>query len=132
LTIGMFCSIAEWVKIFLWGNKKRDVPILHPIWFLDDRVKEKNYGNGNVSIWNDVRIWQDVKIMSWVHIGNGAIIWTGSIVTKNVLPYSIVWWSPASHIKFRFAPHIIKEIEELARRDLPLNKIVSIKLSGKL
>lgn len=36
-----------------------------------------------------------------MHIGTGAIIAAGSVVTKDVEPYSIVGGNPAKHIKYR-------------------------------
>ena len=44
---------------------------------------------------------------------NGSIIAAGSIVTKNVLPYSIVVGVPAQLIKFRYDEDRITKIEEM-------------------
>jgi acetyltransferase-like isoleucine patch superfamily enzyme len=41
-------------------------------------------------------------IMAGVEIGDGAIIGSGSVVTKNVPPYSIFAGTPAKFIKMRF------------------------------
>ena len=54
-----------------------------------------------VYIDDDVWIGRRVLIMPGVHIGTGAIIAAGSVVTKNVEPYSIVRGNPAKHIKYR-------------------------------
>ena len=54
-----------------------------------------------VYIDDDVWIGRRVLIMPGVHIGTGAIIAAGSVVTKNVEPYSIVGGNPAKHIKYR-------------------------------
>ena len=40
--------------------------------------------------------------MDGITIGDGAIIWAGSIVTKDVESYSIVGWVPAKLIRYRF------------------------------
>lgn len=48
-------------------------------------------------------------IISGVNIGDGAVIGAGSIVTKDVPPYSIVVGSPARIIKNRFSDEIIDE-----------------------
>ena len=40
--------------------------------------------------------------MRGVVIGDGAVIAAGSVVTKNVEPYSITAGIPAKHIKYRF------------------------------
>lgn len=54
-----------------------------------------------VSIGNDVWIGGRVTILPGIKIGDGCIIGAGSIVTKNVEPYSIVAGNPAKKIKSR-------------------------------
>jgi acetyltransferase-like isoleucine patch superfamily enzyme len=44
-------------------------------------------------------------------IGRGSIIATGSIVTKDVEPYSIVGGNPARHIRSRFSASIIHRLQ---------------------
>jgi len=53
-------------------------------------------------IGDDVWIGARVTIMRKVRIGNGAVIAAGSVVTKDVEPYSIVGGVPARHIRYRF------------------------------
>jgi len=62
-----------------------------------------------VKIGNDVWIGDRAMIISGVNIGDGAVIGAGSIVTKDVPPYSIVVGSPARIIKNRFSDEIIDE-----------------------
>lgn len=54
-----------------------------------------------VVIGNDVWIGSRVTILPGVHIGDGAIIGAGSVVTKDVPPYTIVAGNPAKIIKER-------------------------------
>ena len=58
-------------------------------------------------IGNDVWIGSHVIIMRGEVIGDGAILAAGSVITKNVLPYSITAGVPGKHLKFRFEEHII-------------------------
>ena len=51
----------------------------------------------------DVWIGANSIIKTGVKIGDGAIIAMGSIVVKDVKPYSIVGGNPARHIKWRFS-----------------------------
>lgn len=51
---------------------------------------------------DDVWIGARAIILPGVTIGKGAIISAGSVVTKDVRPYSIVGGIPAEHIKYRF------------------------------
>ncbi|PKB17465.1 CatB-related O-acetyltransferase [Flavobacterium sp. 5] len=66
-----------------------------------------------VVIGNDVWIGHGVIIVGNITIGNGAIIAAGSVVTKDVLPYTIVAGVSAKLIRKRYADSIIKEIEAL-------------------
>lgn len=65
---------------------------------------------GNVVIGNDVWIGTGAIIMAGVKIGDGAVIAAGSVVTKDVEPYSIVGGIPAKKIKMRFNEKIIEQM----------------------
>lgn len=54
-----------------------------------------------VVIGNDVWIGERVIILPGVRVGDGAILAAGSVVTKDVEPYSIVAGVPAKTIKVR-------------------------------
>lgn len=51
----------------------------------------------------DDNVWiaTNSTIMPGVHVGKGAVVAAGSVVTKNVLPYSVVAGNPAKEIKKR-------------------------------
>tara|TARA_B110000240_G_scaffold193866_1_gene240419 strand:- start:66 stop:452 length:387 start_codon:yes stop_codon:yes gene_type:complete len=59
--------------------------------------------NSIINIGSDVWIGYGVIIYSGIQIGNGAIAAAGSVVTKDVVPYSIVGDNPAKLIKMRFS-----------------------------
>jgi len=55
-----------------------------------------------LNVGDEVWICNNVIITNTVSkIGNGAIIAAGSVVTKNVAPFSVVAGVPAKHIKYR-------------------------------
>lgn len=54
-----------------------------------------------VTIGNDVWIGRRVIILPGVKIGNGAVIAAGSVVTKDVPPYTLVGGNPSKVIKER-------------------------------
>ena len=56
-----------------------------------------------VVIEDDVWIGGRVTILPGVHIATGSIIGAGSVVTKNVEPYTIVGGNPAHFLKKRGA-----------------------------
>ena len=55
-------------------------------------------------------------VVSGVHIGRGAIVAAGSVVLKDVEPYSIVAGNPAREISKRFIDNQIREHEKVLYR----------------
>lgn len=82
----------------------------------DSNFKQKE--NPNISndksivIGNDVWIGSKVTLSRGIKINDGAIIASGSIVTKDVPPYAIVGGIPARILKFRFNSDIIYELQK--------------------
>jgi acetyltransferase-like isoleucine patch superfamily enzyme len=78
---------------------------------------------GDIIIENDVWIGAKSTIMSGVKIHNGSVIGTGSIVTKDVPPYSIVVGNPAKIVKYRFNPKQIESLLKIAWWDWTEDRI---------
>ena len=74
-------------------------------------------------IGNDVWIGDRATILSGVRIGDGAVIGAGSVVTKDVEPYSIVAGNPARPKRTRFDEETIKKLLEIKWWDWPVEKI---------
>ena len=115
-TIGKFCSIGSNVKIGL-GIHPTNYLSTFPAFFSTRKqcqitFSDKTYIDelGSNKIGNDVWIGDNVIILSNLKIGDGAIVAAGSVVTKDVAPYSIVGGVPSKHIKFRFSETKIQEI----------------------
>ncbi len=105
--IGKFCSIGYYCQI---GMQK------HPLTYVS--TSSKIYGSWSVLsgdpagrfdefpdppvIGNDVWIGSNAHILQGVSIGHGAVVGAGSVVTKDVDPYSIVGGVPARTIRKRF------------------------------
>lgn len=70
-----------------------------------------------IEIEDDVWLGANVVILPGVKIGQGAIVGAGSVVSRNVLPYTIVAGSPAKIIRKRFSD---KQIETLLGKNSPL------------
>lgn len=80
-----------------------------------------------ITIGDDVWIGHGAIILSPVKIGRGAIIAAGSVITKDVKPYSIVGGVPAKLLKMRFTPDEIYEHESclIGRNEMkPENRTV--------
>lgn len=73
------------------GMDRKDIPM----W------KQPSSQPRPVVIGDDVWIGSRVIILPGVHIGNGSVIGAGSVVTKDVEPYSIVGGNPAKRIRMR-------------------------------
>lgn len=84
---------------------------------LSSQIRDKDYNwkglNEIVVIQDDVWVGYGSIIMSGVKIGTGSIIAAGSVVTKDVEPYSIYAGVPAKKIKNRF--DTIEDLEEHKR-----------------
>lgn len=55
----------------------------------------------------------NAMIMPGVTIGEGAIVAAGSVVTKDVAPYTIVGGNPAKEVKKRFSEEEIAKLKEI-------------------
>ena len=64
-------------------------------------MKEQGVTRGTVKIGNDCWIASHAVILANVTIGEGSVIAAGSVVTKDVPPYSIVAGVPAKVIGSR-------------------------------
>ena len=117
LIIGSYCSIADDILIFLAGNHNYKNVSTYPFyckgWDTPSGYECKSLSKGSVIIGNDVWIGEKSIIMSGISIGDGAVIGSGSVVTKNVEPYSIVAGNPAQRIKYRFSPDQIEKLLEI-------------------
>lgn len=102
--IGDYTLLAPNVKII--GGDHEINTVGTPIIFSGRSVlNETNIGK-------DVWIGTNCIIMTGVTIGNGAIVAAGSVVTKNVEPYSINAGVPSKKIKERFQCQKDREIHE--------------------
>ena len=129
LIIGKFCMIASDVTFIMNGaNHLTESISSYPFAIFggdwSGAMDGKTYpSKGNTVIGNDVWLGYRSTILPGVTIGDGAIIGMGSIVTKDVAPYSIVGGNPAKVIKYRFEPDEIEALLELSWWDWPIEKI---------
>ena len=130
LIIGKFCSIACGAK-FLFNSANHTLnslstfpfPIFPEEWGESMPVTDAWDNKGDIVIGNDVWIGYEAVIMAGVHIGDGAIIGTRAVVTKDVLPYTIVGGVPARKIRSRFEDTTIELLQQLKWWDWDTTKI---------
>lgn len=124
LEIGNYVSIAPNVQFLLGANHQIDTITTYPLFsrFIKyDKIDALS--RGEIIIEDEVWLGTNSIIVSGVHIGKGAIIASGSIVTKDVPPYSIYGGNPAKLIKMRFSDDIIEEFLDFNLMDIPIEKI---------
>jgi acetyltransferase-like isoleucine patch superfamily enzyme len=125
IEVGRFCSIAANVKVLPFNHPTQTFVSSHPSFYstlkqagftyvkiqkFDETVffNKPNYIFAHIG--NDVWIGENVMIKGGLNIGDGAIIAAGSIVTKDVAPYSIVVGCPAKEIRKRFDDETVMKL----------------------
>ena len=77
-------------------------------------------------IGNDVWVGDNSVIIKGVEIGNGVIVAAGSVVTKDVAPYSIVAGNPSRTIRKRFSDDIIDRIQATRWWDYSMQELKEV------
>lgn len=102
---------------------KNDPWGFHPEWVAPIEFED----DGRITIiGNDVWIGAKSTVMDGIRIGDGAIVAAGSVVTKDVPPYSVVGGAPAKLIKYRFPQEIIDRLLEIKWWNLPDEEITKV------
>lgn len=109
--IGRFTSIASHVYSNR-GIHPISTPFVttSPMFFSTEKQSGKTFAKSNVFnemkepviIGNDCWIGECVFLCGGIKIGDGAVVYAGAVVTKDVPPYAIVGGVPAKIIKYRY------------------------------
>ena len=109
--IGHYCSIAGEVHFVMGGEHDYRRTSTFPF-------REKVFGEGldgickgPIVVGDDVWIGFGAIILSGVTIGQGSVIAAGSIVTKDVPPYSV--WIGSGVRKQRFPAEIVEKLKQI-------------------
>jgi acetyltransferase-like isoleucine patch superfamily enzyme len=111
--IGDFCLIGIHVQILGRDDHALDeigVPMSLSTWAGDREARPRD----RIEISRDVWIGGSSVILSGIRLGEGAVVAAGSVVTRDVEPYTIVAGNPARAISQRFSNE--DEREEHTRR----------------
>lgn len=114
ITIGSFCSIADFVFIISSNHNLKSPSTYQTSSGIYSEIFKHNTGVSKpINIGNDVWIGAHAIILGGVNIGDGAVIAAGAVITKDVQPYAVVAGVPAKVIKYRFDDNTINHLSEL-------------------
>jgi acetyltransferase-like isoleucine patch superfamily enzyme len=126
VTIGAFCSIAREVLFLCQANHPTHTASTFPLQSqVFKRRKDLEYlvSKGPIRVGNDVWIGARAIILSGVSIGDGAVIAAGSVVTRDVPPYTIAAGNPARVIRPRYDSQTVEALLAIRWWDWPDAKI---------
>ena len=109
ISIGKYCSISYDVK-FVVDDGKHQYNTISSYPFKSNQISEKR----GIEIGNDVWIGLGCTILYGVKIGDGATIAAGSVVTKDVEPYTVVGGVPAKLIKEKCTREEAQKMQDIA------------------
>lgn len=126
LYIGNYvCCISAEAIILLGGNNTH-----RNDWFSNypfiEHIAESYQQCGDTVLGNGSWIGMRAMLMLGVKLGEGCVVAAGSVVTKDVEPYTIVGGNPTKVIKKCFSDEVIKRIWALKIYVLPEEKIDSL------
>jgi virginiamycin A acetyltransferase len=126
VTIGKYCQIGADVAFHASNHPTSHMTTYINSNLFNGELKQFKIDH-KISVGNDVWVGHGVIVVGNVTIGNGAILAAGSVITKDVDPYTIVAGIPAKPIRKRFSDTIIKEIESLQWWDKSEKELEMIK-----
>ena len=130
LVIGRYCSIAEGVTILVNADHNVGWVSTYPMRIKFGLPGANSDGHpsttGPVVVGNDVWIGYGATVLGGVRIGDGAVVGAGSVVARDVPPYTIVAGNPAREIKRRFDDTTIAQLLDLKWWDLDHDSVTDL------
>lgn len=113
IEIGPYCAIGDDCRLIAASHDPQTVNL--QIW-LQSELGSALGGSarGPIRIGANVWIGDNVSVMSGVTVGDGAILAAGSVVTRDVEPFSIVAGSPARLVRHRFHENVRRQMAQIA------------------
>ncbi|RME32826.1 MAG: antibiotic acetyltransferase [Deltaproteobacteria bacterium] len=123
LLIGKYCAIGDGVRFITSNHNLRSVAIQYALQRqigLPPAVAE----NMHISVGHDVWIGDGAILLPGISVGSGSVIGAGSVVTKDVDPYTVVAGNPARVIRKRAPDDLADYLLRLAWWDWPKERIL--------
>jgi len=130
--IGKYCCLGPNSLIGLGKHPVKNYVSMYPGFYsYDNEGCARKFRNDTIyddsvpeiQIGHDVWLGTNVIIPGGINIGNGAIIAAGSVVIKDVEPYTVVGGNPAKIIRKRFSEDEIAKLLDLRWWDWPYEKV---------
>ncbi|OBY28903.1 chloramphenicol acetyltransferase [Leisingera sp. JC1] len=120
--VGKFANIASFVRIGASDHPMEKASLHHFLYrsasYWDDAEDDAEWfarrAGRTASIGHDTWIGHGAMIKPEVNIGHGAVVASGTIVTKDVAPYTIVGGNTARVIRRRYPEAVAEQMMELA------------------
>ena len=120
--IGKFSNIASFVRIGPTDHPMDKASLHHFLYRSNDYWKDQKEDHEffaarearMANVGHDTWLGHGSIIKPEVIIGHGSIIGAGSVVTKNIKPYSIVAGNPARLIRMRFKDKVVDQLMEMS------------------
>ena len=120
--IGKFANIASFTRIGATDHPMERASLHHflyrsPDYFEGEAPDEAFFAHRHsrvATIGHDAWIGHNAQIKPEVTIGHGAVVASGSVVTKDVPPYMIVAGIPATPLRARFTENVAERMMALA------------------
>ncbi len=130
-TVGKFANIASFVRVGATDHPMEKASLHHFLYrsadYWDDVDHDAAWFDKRRSrrtvIGHDTWLGHNCQIKPEVTVGHGAVVASGAIVTKDVVPYQIVAGIPAKPIRARFAADIAERLIALAWWDWPHERL---------
>lgn len=103
VTIGDRCKVQNSVSVYNGVTIGDDVFVGPNACFTNDKVPRANNADWSVTptlVKSGASIGANATIICGITIGEFAMVAAGSVVTKDVAPYSLVMGNPARHVGF--------------------------------
>lgn len=125
--VGKFANIASFVRIGATDHPLQTAACHHFLYrsqdYWDDAHPDEDFLNYRKTrravVGHDTWIGHGAMIKPEVTLGHGAVVAAGSVVTKDVAPYTIVAGTPARFLRARQSPQIAERLIALAWWDWP-------------
>lgn len=120
--IGRFANIAAAVRINATNHPTWRASLHHFTYragdYFDGEEPEAGFFDrrrrDRVIVGHDTWIGHGSTVLPGVRIGNGAVVGAGSVVTRDVAPYTIVAGVPARPLRSRFPQAVAERLDRLA------------------